>query len=152
MPRRSLSRKRERGSPRAASAPSIPSSPRKALQERALALREARLGPPDVALSLNNLALLRRDMGSASEAEDPPRESARDTGEAARALAPRRRCDPPHAGRSHDGDRSVWGGETPPRRALDIRETQLGADHPYVAMTLDDPFLAGREGGPVETE
>jgi tetratricopeptide (TPR) repeat protein len=110
------------------------------LNERALALREAHLGPnhPDTATSLSNLALVLRDQGDL--------DAARTLHERALAirdveLGP----DHPDTVRSLNNLAHVLtdqgdldGARTLHERALAIREANLGPDHPDTARALNN--------------
>jgi tetratricopeptide (TPR) repeat protein len=125
---------------------------------RALALREQALGPdhPDVARSLNNLALLYNHQGRYAEAKPLYQ----------RALALRERGlgpDHPDTATSLNNlallyyDQERYGEAEPLyQRALTIREQRLGRDHPRVVVTLKH-YLAllqamHREADPAQLE
>jgi CHAT domain-containing protein/tetratricopeptide (TPR) repeat protein len=111
-----------------------------AIWQQLLTISEKLLGPdhPDVALSLNNLALLLSDQGQYSAAEPLYR----------RALAIRERAlgsDHPDTAISlnnlaeHLRDQGQYSAAEPLyRRSLEIREKVLGPDHPGVAISLNN--------------
>jgi tetratricopeptide (TPR) repeat protein len=110
----------------------------KRFYERALALREAALGPehPDVANTLNNLGNVYGAAGSFAEAEAC----------FSRTLEIRRRALGPghpdiasslnNLGNVYKEKRELAAAERLLTQALEIRERALGADHPQVARTL----------------
>jgi tetratricopeptide (TPR) repeat protein len=112
----------------------------KPLYERALAIREKALGPehPDVATSLDKLAVLYHVQGQSKKAE-PSFE---------RALAIREKAlGPDHTAvasslhnlaRSHRVQGRYAEAEPLYRRALAIREKALGPEHPDVALSLNN--------------
>ena len=110
------------------------------LYRRALAIREAALGPdhPDTAPSLNNLAAAAPAQGRYGEAEPllPP-----GAGDPRGGAGPR----PPRHGQSLNNLAELLRaqgryGEAEPlyRRALAIREAALGPDHPDTAQSLNN--------------
>jgi tetratricopeptide (TPR) repeat protein len=124
----------------------------RALFERALSIREARLGAdhPDTANSLNNLALILREQGDL--------EGARRLHERALAIREARLdADHPRIAQGlnnlalvlHDqGD--LDGARRLHERALAIFEVHLGADHPDTAYSLNNLALILREQGDLD--
>ncbi len=125
------------------------------LYQRSLAIREKALGPehPDVATSLNNLAVLYKTQGKYAEAEPLYK----------RALAIKERA----LGPEHPDVATTLNNlaelyylrgkyaEAKPlfKRALAIKEKALGAEHPHVATTLNDlALLYHRQGEYAEAE
>jgi len=113
------------------------------LAREALRLAEQALGPdhPDVATSLNNLALLYSEMGAYGQAE-PLYQRALKIYEA--KLGP----DHPHVAASlnnlaglYDDMGAYDQAEPLHQRALKIREARLGPDHPDVAQSLNNLAL-----------
>jgi tetratricopeptide (TPR) repeat protein len=111
---------------------------RRKLLERALAIRQARLGPDhlDVAQSLNDLGRVLRELGELPAARDAHR----------RALAVREaRLGPDHLDVADSvanlavvaGNLGEWSAaRAAHERALAVREARLGPDHPLVAQSL----------------
>ena len=111
------------------------------LLQRALAIREKALGPdhPDVADSLDNLAVLYYVRGDYARAEPLYQRSLAISGEGARPRPPRRRQHPQQPGARSTAARAIT--RAPSlllQRALGIREKALGPDHPDVAQSLNN--------------
>jgi tetratricopeptide (TPR) repeat protein len=109
------------------------------LSQRGLQIREAKLGKdhPDVAISLNNLALLYDEMGQHAKAEALYRRSLQ-------IREAKLGKDHPDVATSLDNLGSLYRvmdqyakAEPLLQRGLDIREAKLGKDHPDVAQSLN---------------
>ena len=110
------------------------------LQQRALRIREAALGPdhPDVATDLNNVGGVLSDLGRSAEALPLQQRALRIREAALGPDDPDVATDLSYVGRVlSDLGRSA---EALPlqQRALRIREAALGPDHPYVAVDLNN--------------
>ena len=112
----------------------------KALHQRGLSIREAEFGPdhPDTAHSLHNLANVLYAQGDLDDARTLARACPFHPRDPPRRRPPRHRLQPPQPRRRPASTKATWTAPAPFERALSIRETRVGADHPDTAQTLTD--------------